>query len=179
MQTPRQMLEGGFKADLIVDSEAPDEQAGVLGQMFGGRLGGPMAGLAPLISEFIGMERLPVNVEHDGKNHHIVVGDSIGFDISMQSTDEGEPVQFTNIVVHPAGPTLDIGIARHGRQGRRRRHVRAGRALPAQPPSDTGVSAIAARRSSISSTTSASVGRYGTSGPERVTAGSASAAAGL
>ncbi len=111
MQTPPHMLEGGFKAGLIVDSEASDEQAAALGQVFGGQLGGPMAGLAPLITEFVGMERLPVNVEHDGKNHHIVVGDAVNFGLRMESTEEGEPVELTNIVVHPAGPTLAIGIA--------------------------------------------------------------------
>ena len=111
MQTPRYMLEGGFKAGLIVDAGATDEQAERLSQVFSGQLGGPMAGLAPLITDFVGVERLPVNVEHDGKDHHIVVGDALDLQLSKEVAGDGEPVQLTNIVIHPAGPTLDVAIA--------------------------------------------------------------------
>lgn len=111
MQTPRQMLEGGFKAGLVVDAGASDEQAERLGQVFSGQLGGPMAGLAPLITDFVGVERLPVRVDHDGKKHHIVVGDALDFELDMETTDGGDPIQLSNIVIHPAGPTLDIAVA--------------------------------------------------------------------
>ncbi len=111
MQTPRQMLEGGFKAGLIVDDGASEEQAEKLGQVFSGEIGGPMAGLAPLISEFVGIERLPVSVEHEGKSHHIVVGDALDFGLDMEVTPEGEPIQLSNIVIHPAGPTLSVAVA--------------------------------------------------------------------
>ena len=111
MQTPRYMLEGGFKAGLIVDDGATDEQAERLGQVFSGQLGGPMAGLAPLITDFVGVERLPVSIDHNGKDHHIVVGDSLDFRLAKELTEDGDPVQLTNIVIHPAGPTLDVAIA--------------------------------------------------------------------
>lgn len=111
MQTPRQMLEGNFKAGLIVGADASDEQADGLSQVFSGQAGGPMAGLAPLIGEFLGVERLPVTVEHDGANHHIVVGDALDISLTKEVTPEGEPIQLTNIVIHPAGPTLDIAVA--------------------------------------------------------------------
>ena len=70
-----------------------------------------MAGLAPLIGEFLGVERLPVTVQHDGANHHIVVGDALDISLTKEVTPEGEPIQLTNIVIHPAGPTLDIAVA--------------------------------------------------------------------
>ena len=111
MQTPRQMLEGGFKAGLIVDDGASDEQAEALGSVFSGGAGGPMAGLAPLITEFVGIERLPVSVSHEGKNHHIVVGEALDFSLAMETTPEGDPIQLTNIVIHPAGPTLAVAVA--------------------------------------------------------------------
>ena len=57
MQTPRQMLEGNFKAGLIIDEDATAEQADMLTQVFSGAAGGPMAGLAPLIGEFLGVEQ--------------------------------------------------------------------------------------------------------------------------
>ncbi len=111
MQTPPQMLEGGFKAGLIIDADASDEQAEKLGNVFSGAAGGPMAGLAPLITDFVGVERLPVTVEHDGSNHHIVVGDAVDFQLTKELADDGAPVQLSNIVVHPAGPTLDVAVA--------------------------------------------------------------------
>lgn len=111
MQTPRQMLEGNFKAGLIIGADATEEQADKLTQVFSGSAGGPMAGLAPLIGEFVGVERLPVRVEHDGSNHHIVVGDALDFRLAKEMTPDGDPVQLTNIVTHPAGPTLEIAVA--------------------------------------------------------------------
>lgn len=111
LQTPRQMLEGNFKAGLIVGSDASEEQADKLAQVFSGAVGGPMAGLSPLIGEFLGVERLPVSVEHDGSNHHIVVGEALDFRLAKEETPEGDPVQLTNIVAHPSGPTLDVAVA--------------------------------------------------------------------
>lgn len=111
LQTPRQMLEGNFKAGLIVGSDASEEQADKLAQVFSGAVGGPMAGLSPLIGEFLGVERLPVSVEHDGSNHHIVVGEALDFHLAKEETPEGDPVQLTNIVAHPSGPTLDVAVA--------------------------------------------------------------------
>ena len=111
MQTPRQMLEGNFKAGLIIDADATDEQADKLSQVFSGAAGGPMGGLSPLIGEFLGVERLSVSVEHDGSNHHIVVADALDIRLAKEMTEDGHPVQLTNIVIHPAGPTLDIAVA--------------------------------------------------------------------
>lgn len=111
METPPQMLDGNFKAGLIVDDNASDEQAEALSGVFSGANGGPMAGLSPLIGEFLGVERLPVTVNHDAKSHHIVVGDAIDYQLAMETAEDGSPVQLTNIVIHPAGPTLDIGVA--------------------------------------------------------------------
>ena len=88
-----------------------DEQAERLSQVFSGQLGGPMAGLAPLITDFVGVERLPVSVENNGKDHHIVVGNALDLQLSKEITGDGDPVQLTNIVIHPAGPTLDVAIA--------------------------------------------------------------------
>lgn len=111
MQTPARMWEGNFKAGLIVGDDASDAQTDKLAQVFSGASGGPIAGLAALIGEFVGVERLPVRVEHEGAMHHIAVGDALDIRLRKELTQEGEPVQLTNIVVHPAGPTLDVAVA--------------------------------------------------------------------
>ncbi len=111
MQTPAQMLEGNFKVGLIIGTEASDEQADKLTQVFSGAVGGPMAGFSPLIADFIGVERMAVSVAHDGAKHHITVGGALDISLTKELTPDGDPVQLTNIVVHPAGPTLDVAVA--------------------------------------------------------------------
>jgi hypothetical protein len=108
IQTPAMMPEGNWKAGLIISNMASDEQSDRLAQVFSGQLGGPPAGLAPLISEFLGVERLPVSVSHDGNRHHVVIGDVIDYEVAMEQSPGGEQVQITNIVVHPGGPTLGV-----------------------------------------------------------------------
>src|SRR4029078_5421223 len=44
--TPKVMTEGNWKRGMYVDEGATDEQADKLAGVFGGQLGGPMAGLA-------------------------------------------------------------------------------------------------------------------------------------
>jgi hypothetical protein len=111
MQTPAQMLEGNFKVGLIIGTEASDEQADKLTQVFSGAVGGPMAGFSPLIADFVGVERMAVSVAHDGAKHHITVGDALDISLTKELTPDGDPVQLTGIVVHPAGPTLDVAVA--------------------------------------------------------------------
>src|SRR3954470_11915999 len=45
--TPKVMTEGNWKLGVFIDENASDEQFDKLVQVFGGRLGGPMAALAP------------------------------------------------------------------------------------------------------------------------------------
>src|ERR1043165_4703943 len=51
IDTPKAMTDGGWKLGVFTDENAPDEQADKLTAVFGGQLGGPMAGLAPLVGE--------------------------------------------------------------------------------------------------------------------------------
>ena len=54
--TPKVMTEGNWRIGMFIDERATDEQAEKLTQVFGGQLGGPMAALAPLIGEMLGVE---------------------------------------------------------------------------------------------------------------------------
>lgn len=108
LQTPALMPEGNWKAGLIINENASDDQVEALTGVFSGSLGGPPAGLAPLIGEFLGVEKLPVSIEVDGNTRHVVIGDAVNYHMTKEMTPEGEQVQLTNIVVHPGGPTLDV-----------------------------------------------------------------------
>jgi hypothetical protein len=110
---PKVMTDGNWKMGLILDDGVSDEQAEKLGAVFSGQLGGPMAGLAPLIGEILGSERAPIEYANDGLRHRIRVGDDI--DIEVQDVvpfgvESGEPAKLTD-VFHPAASTLTIARA--------------------------------------------------------------------
>src|SRR4029078_7781408 len=69
--TPKVMTDGNWKLGVFVDENATDEQAHKLVQVFGGQLGGPMAGLVPLVGEMLGVERVPIEVVGDGLRHSV------------------------------------------------------------------------------------------------------------
>src|SRR5690242_15446605 len=66
IDTPKVMTDGNWKVGVFVDEAASDEQFDKLIQVFSGQLGGPMAGLAPLIGEMAGAERAAIEMSDDG-----------------------------------------------------------------------------------------------------------------
>ena len=102
------MPAGDWKAGLIIDDGASDDQVEALTKVFTGALGGPPAGLAPLIGEFLGVERLPVTVTVDGDGAHVQAGDVIDYQLTKQRSPEGDQVELSGITVHPGGPTLHV-----------------------------------------------------------------------
>ena len=115
--TPKVMTEGNWRLGLFVDERATDEQMAKLVDVFSGQLGGPMAGLIPLVGEILGVERAPIAVEHDGLRHSVRVGDAIDFeieDIVPFGIETGEPIRF-NGMFHPAGSDLTMAEATRSR----------------------------------------------------------------
>jgi len=113
LDSPRVMTEGGWRLGMFIDAAASDEQAEKLGAVFGGRLGGPMEALAPLIGEMLGVERAEIEVQEDGRHHSIKIGDAIDFaieDVVPFGVESGEPARLTAIA-HPAGSELTIAKA--------------------------------------------------------------------
>jgi hypothetical protein len=111
--TPRVMSDGNWRLGVFIDAAASDAQAEKLGAVFGGQLGGPMGALAPLVSENLGVERVPIEVREDGLRHSVRIGDSIDFeieDIVPFGVESGEPARLTG-VFHPAGSELTIAKA--------------------------------------------------------------------
>ena len=111
--TPKIMTEGNWRLGVFVDDKASDEQADKLVQVFTGQLGGPMAGLAPLVGEMLGVERARIEVQNDGVRHSVKIGDSIDFeieDVVPFGVESGQPARLTGIF-HPAGPELTVAHA--------------------------------------------------------------------
>ena len=116
--TPPVMADGNWRVGVVMDAAASSEQAAGLGAIFGGAAGGPMAGLAPLISEMLGMESAPIEYVDDGRRHSIRVGDLIDIEIEdfvpPQLLPDGDVEMLTGMF-HPANSTLTIAKANRSR----------------------------------------------------------------
>jgi hypothetical protein len=115
--TPKVMTDGNWRLGMFIDERASDEQAGKLGQVFGGQLGGPMSALAPLVGEMLGVQRAAIEVHDDGLRHSVRVGDVIDFeieDIVPFGVETGEPVRFAGMF-HPVASDLTMAEAKRSR----------------------------------------------------------------
>ena len=107
--SPKLMVEGNWRAGLVFDSDTTDEQMQSLTSVFTGAFGGPMAGLAPLIGEFLGAERADISLESGRNGWTLRVGDDTDLAGAVVHGPAGdEPVTLTAISAHPAGPTLTV-----------------------------------------------------------------------
>ena len=112
--TPKVMTQGNWKLGMFVDENASDEQMEKLTAVFGGQLGGPMAALAPLIGEVLGVEQAPIEVVEEGLTHSVRIGDAIDFeveDIVPFGVETGEPAKLTG-VFHPVASELTAAEAK-------------------------------------------------------------------
>jgi hypothetical protein len=111
--TPKVMTDGNWRLGVFIDDEATDDQFDKLTRVFSGQLGGPMAGLAPLVGEILGVERATIEVDTEGLRHRVRVGDRIEFeieDIVPFGVATGEPVRFSGMF-HPVGSDLTMAEA--------------------------------------------------------------------
>ena len=117
IDTPKLMTDGNWKVGLYISESASDEQAEALGKVFSGELGGPPAALGPLLGEFLGVERAPMEFHEDGLVHALRIGDAVDMeveDVVPVGSQSGAPAVMTN-VFHPAGSTLTIAKANRGK----------------------------------------------------------------
>jgi hypothetical protein len=115
--TPKVMTDGNWRVGVFVDDGASDEQFDKLVQVFGGQLGGPMAGVVPLIGEMLGVQRAAIDIRDDGLLHSVRVDDVIDFeieDIVPFGVETGEPVKFSGMF-HPVGSDLTMAEAKRTR----------------------------------------------------------------
>ncbi len=117
IDTPKVMTEGNWRMGVFIDDQATDEQADKLTAVFSGQLGGPMEALGPLVGEMLGVQRVPIEMVHDGVHHSVKVGDAIDFeieDIVPFGVETGEPVRMTGMF-HPVGSELTAAEAKRSK----------------------------------------------------------------
>jgi hypothetical protein len=111
--TPKVMTEGNWRLGVFLDERASEEQGEKLVQVFSGQLGGPMAGLAPLVGEILGVQRAAIEIQDDGLRHTVRIGDAIDFeirDVVPFGVETGEPIKFDGMF-HPVGTDLTMAEA--------------------------------------------------------------------
>jgi hypothetical protein len=114
IDTPKVMTEGNWRVGIFIDADATDEQVDKLGQVFTGQLGGPMAGIGPLVGEMVGVERARIELDDDGLRHSVRVEGAIDFeieDIVPFGVETGEPVRFSGMF-HPVASDLTMAEAK-------------------------------------------------------------------
>ena len=115
--TPPRMIDGNWRVGVFMDEAASEEQAGKLGAVFSGQLGGPMEAFAGLIAEDLGVEVVPIEYVEDGRRHRVQIGDYAEIEIEdfvPPQTPEGEVTKITG-VFHPVNSTLTVARATESR----------------------------------------------------------------
>lgn len=115
VDSPRVMSDGNWRVGVVVDSAGSDAQAGALGRLLGGELGGPPAMLGPLIAEMAGIERAPAEWQEGEGTVSLRFGDLVDAEVAtFHAGDLAAPVQIVN-VFHPANTTLTVAPATRSR----------------------------------------------------------------
>jgi hypothetical protein len=109
--SPRMMIEGGWRVGLFMDDRATPEQSEKLVGVFSGQLGGPMAGLSSLIGEFLGVEPARMDYRAEGKRRSLTIGERGQIDVEEITSPvdpEAKAPQITGATGHPAGAPLSV-----------------------------------------------------------------------
>src|SRR5579884_3805340 len=109
-ESGRFMHEGNWELGLLIDDAASPEQAEKLQAVFSGELGGPMGALSGLVTEILGVERVPLEFSSSDGRHMVRVGDhgqAAVVDVVPFGAEDGQAARLTGIF-HPAGSELTI-----------------------------------------------------------------------
>jgi hypothetical protein len=111
VDTPALMSEGNWRAGIVLDERATEEQAAKLGAVLAGELGGPPALLAPLIGEMLGVQSSPIEIEERDGTHRLRIGEDTEIEVTeFVAGDNPGPVVLDN-VFHPGASTLTVAPA--------------------------------------------------------------------
>jgi hypothetical protein len=110
-KTPGEMIQGNWQVGAIVDDAASEKQRDALIAIFSGQAGGPMAGLAPLIGQFLGVESAPIQIDGNGKDWSFSAGKLADHALEGSLGLGGEQMYLTG-VGHPVNQALALARAK-------------------------------------------------------------------
>jgi hypothetical protein len=111
--TPPMMADGNWRVGVFMDAAASQRQADKLGAVFAGQLGGPMALLAPLFGELLGVQTAPIEHAEEGRRHRVRIGDAVDIEVEdfVPPRRPGGEVSKLTGMSHPVNSTLTIARA--------------------------------------------------------------------
>jgi hypothetical protein len=95
---PGNILKGNWKAAVFVDNKASAKQKEAILAAHTGRLGGPLADLAPLIGEVLGVYDAPISFDMAEGRGTIRVGDAVSAEMKPYTDLDGRATTLVNSV---------------------------------------------------------------------------------
>lgn len=106
------MTAGEWVMGIIVDSKASAAQVDAIAQIGSGKVGGPLAGFASLVSDFRGIEQRPITFEMVGHERRVKIDGMLEQAVTgvPSLSAKGECVAIDN-TFHPANKRLNLATA--------------------------------------------------------------------
>jgi hypothetical protein len=104
---PGNILQGNWRVMAYMDEKATEDQEEALLNVFTGKLGGPIADMANLVGEVVGVERVPITTAVEGGKGTLKVGQVVEAEMEPFLGMTGQPTAlhdtiFTTIPGSPA-----------------------------------------------------------------------------
>jgi len=120
---PGNVLSGNWKVAAYVDSKASSEQKEAILAAHTGKLGGPLADLAKLIGEMVGVYDAPIQFDMVEGKGTIRVGDAVSAEMAPYADSQGRPTKLVDSIFStiPGSPAYvgkatshRVNIPQHG-----------------------------------------------------------------
>ena len=98
VRIPGNVLAGNWKAAAYVDSKATPKQKDAILAMHTGKLGGPIADLAKLVGEVVGVHDAPIQFNFTEGKGTIRIGDVVSAEMQPYSDAQGRPTKLVDSI---------------------------------------------------------------------------------
>jgi hypothetical protein len=114
-QIPGNVLAGNWRAVFYIDDKATPAQQEAILNAFGGKLGGPLANVASLISERIAVHLVPIEHHVEGGKGTLRVGEGVEAEMAPYTDANGRPTTIHDTVFStiPGSPAYLAKASHH------------------------------------------------------------------
>lgn len=108
VHAPGRMHEGGWRAAIYLDERASAPQRASLLKIFGGKAGGPPAGVAALIREIVGVKDARIAFRREGRNTRVQIPGVVDAEAEPMAGPDGREVTLSNhlLAIAPGFPAV-------------------------------------------------------------------------
>jgi len=112
---PGNILKGNWRVALFVDERATPVQKDALVDAWAGHLGGPLADLAQLIGEVVGVYSAPIEFRLEGGKGTLRIGEVVEAEMAPYTARDGTPTTLRDTVFStiPGSPAYVARASRH------------------------------------------------------------------